>query len=74
MMLKIIIVILFIGNVLALGRAFFTLMLDQGKDSKRTANWLLIRVALAGLLLIAVSYGVWSGDLGLSSPWHNPTP
>lgn len=72
MWLKIIIVILFIGNVVALGRAFFTLVVDQGGNSKRTANMLLIRVALAILLLLAVAYGVWSGDLVMSSPWYNP--
>ena len=73
MALKTIIVLLFIGNVVALGTAFVTLMQDQGRDSKRTANWLLIRVTLAGLLLIAVTYGVWSGDLAISSPWYNPS-
>ena len=72
MWLKVIIVILFIGNILALGTALVTLLSDQGKASKRTANWLLVRVALAGLLLLFVVYGVWSGDLGISSPWHHP--
>lgn len=72
MWLKVIIVILFIGNIVALGSAFYTLMADQGKASKRTANLLFVRVALAGLLLLAVSYGVWSGDLGISAPWNNP--
>lgn len=71
MALKTIIVLLFIGNVLALGTAFVTLMQDQGKASKRTANWLLVRVSLAGLLIVAVTYGVWSGDLTMSSPWYN---
>ena len=71
MWLKIIIVLLFIGNIVALGRAFFTLIVDQGGDSKRTANMLLVRVSLAGLLLVAIGYGVWSGDLVVSSPRYN---
>lgn len=71
MWLKVVIVILFIGNILALGRAFYTLVVDQGQAGKRTANWLLIRVGLAALLLIAVTYGLWSGDLAVSSPWYN---
>ncbi|MFT4711803.1 MAG: hypothetical protein ACJAVI_005721 [Candidatus Azotimanducaceae bacterium] len=71
MWLKVVIVILFIGNILALGRAFYTLVVDQGQAGKRTANWLLIRVCLAALLLIAVTYGLWSGDLAVSSPWYN---
>jgi hypothetical protein len=72
MVLKSIIVLLFIGNILALGIAFVTLMQDQGGAGKRTANWLLVRVSLAGLLLVAVAYGVWSGDLAISAPWYNP--
>ena len=73
MWLKIIIVLLFIGNIVALGRAFFTLIVDQGGDSKRTANMLLVRVSLAGLLLVAIGYGVWSGDPGPAhslGPWR----
>ena len=73
MWLKVIIVLLFIGNILALGTAFFTLVSDQGGASKRTANWLLVRVVLAGLLILVIAYGVWSGELGISSPWHNPS-
>lgn len=72
MVLKTIIVLLFIGNILALGTAFVTLMQDQGGAGKRTANWLLVRVSLAGLLLVAIAYGVWSGDLAISAPWYNP--
>ena len=72
MLLKTIIVLLFIGNILALGTALVTLMKDQGTDEKRTAKWLTIRVSLAALLIATVSYGIWSGDLGLSAPWHNP--
>ena len=71
MWLKVIIVILFIGNIVALGAAFYTLLVDQGKAGKRTANLLFVRVALAALLLVFVTYGVWSGDLGISAPWHN---
>jgi len=72
MWLKIIIAILFFGNIIALGAAFRTLLADQGKASKRTANLLLVRVTLAALLLLAIVYGLWSGDLGISAPWDNP--
>ncbi|MFT4797725.1 MAG: hypothetical protein ACJAXW_003749 [Candidatus Azotimanducaceae bacterium] len=71
MVFKTIIVLLFIGNILALGTAFVTLMQDQGGPGKRTANWLLVRVILAGLLLVAVAFGVWNGDLAISAPWYN---
>lgn len=72
MVIKTIIILLLIGNVVALGTAFVTLMQDQGKDSKRTAKWLFIRVSLAALLILTVSIGVWTGELAISSPWHNP--
>lgn len=71
MFLKVVIVLLFIGNLIALGTALVTLMQDQGTESKRTAKWLLIRVSLAALLILTVAYGIWSGQLGISSPWHN---
>jgi hypothetical protein len=70
MWIKVIIVLLFIANIAALGTAFYTLMLDQGRGGNRTANLLLLRVSLAGLLLLFVVYGVWSGDLGIDAPWH----
>ena len=74
MWLKIIIVLLFVANVAALGRGFFTLLSDQGREGKRTANWLLIRVTLAALLILAVTYGVLTGTLAISAPWHHPQP
>ena len=72
MFLKTVIVLLFIGNLIALATALFTLMQDQGVESGRTAKWLMVRVSLAATLILTVSYGIWSGDLGISSPWHNP--
>jgi hypothetical protein len=70
MWLKITIVVLFVANLIALGSAFYTLLVDQGRGGKRTANLLLLRVSLAVLLLLVVSYGVWSGDLNISAPWQ----
>lgn len=71
MWLKVIIVILFIGNIVVQAIAFNTLMKDQGKTGKRTANLLFIRVSLAVLLLAVVVYGASSGDLTISAPWYN---
>lgn len=74
MWLKIIIIVLFIANLAVLGRAFYTLMVDQGRGNNRTARLLGLRVSLAALLIAFVAYGIWSGDLGLASPWHGPRP
>lgn len=70
MWLKIIIVILFIANLVALSSAFYTLLVDQGHGGKRTANLLMVRVGLAVLLIAVVAFGLWSGQLGMSAPWH----
>ena len=71
MWLKVIIVILFIANVVALGSALFTLLNDMGDGAKsRTVNLLFIRVSLAVLLLVFVSYGLYTGQLGVGgAPW-----
>ena len=71
MWLKVIIVILFIANVLALGGALFTLLNDMGQGGKsRTVNLLLIRVSLAALLLVFVAYGFYTDQLGVGgAPW-----
>jgi len=72
MVLKAIIILLLFGNLAALGTAFFTMMQDQGTKSNRTAKWLTIRVSLAILLILTICIGVWTGELGVSAPWHNP--
>lgn len=36
----------------------------------RTAKFLTIRVSLAALLLVVVVYGLITGQLGISAPWH----
>ena len=69
MWLKVIIVVLFIANLIALGGALMTLLKDQGRGGKRTARLLLIRVSLAGLLLAVVIYGFYTGQLGVNAPW-----
>ena len=69
MWLKILIVILFIANIVALGAAFMALLQDQGQGGKRTARLLLVRVSLGALLFAAVLFGLVTGELGLSVPW-----
>tara|TARA_X000001036_G_scaffold71371_1_gene62763 strand:- start:734 stop:949 length:216 start_codon:yes stop_codon:yes gene_type:complete len=69
MIFEIAIVILFLANVAVLGRALYTLLLDQGRGSKRTANLLLLRVGLAIALIATIMFGVVTGQLGVSTPW-----
>jgi hypothetical protein len=71
MWLKVVIVILFIANLVALGSAFYTLLMDQGRGGTRTARLLFVRVSLAALLLAFIVYGFWSGQLGTASPWQS---
>jgi formate hydrogenlyase subunit 3/multisubunit Na+/H+ antiporter MnhD subunit len=69
MLLRIIIVVLLIAMIasLASGAVFF--FKDQG-ESKRTLYALGLRVGLAVLLILCITYGVLSGELALNAPWH----
>jgi hypothetical protein len=71
MLLKTIIILLLIANIIALGTAFYAMMTDMGSsEGTRTAKFLTMRVSLAALLLVVVTYGIITGDLGLAAPWH----
>ena len=72
-MLKVIIVVLFIGVVISLFSGLVFLFKDTARtDSKRTFYALGIRVTLASLLLLTISYGLYTGELrmGANAPWH----
>lgn len=69
--LKFIIVVLFFGVLASLSSGLWFLLKDQ-QDSKRTLYALGTRITLAGLLLIAITYGVLSGILTIQAPgWGN---
>ena len=71
MLIKVTIVILFIGNIIALAVALGALMKDQGREGgTRTARFLLLRVSLALALLAVSAFGFYTGQLGLSAPWY----
>lgn len=72
MWLKILILVLFLANIVALGSALFTLLVDGGRGGKRTANLLFIRVSLALLLLVVVILGILTGHIGIGAPWDSP--
>tara|TARA_B110000483_G_scaffold77647_1_gene96747 strand:+ start:5903 stop:6160 length:258 start_codon:yes stop_codon:yes gene_type:complete len=69
MLLKVIIVILFIGIVISLSSALVFLMKDVGNAKRRTLYALGIRISLAVLLLLTISWGIYSGQLGSKAPW-----
>ena len=72
MFIKITIVVLFIGNIIALAVALGALMKDQGKEGgTRTARFLLLRVSLALALLVVTAIGFYTGQLGMSAPWYD---
>jgi hypothetical protein len=69
MWLKIIVVILFIANVIAMAAALRSLLTEQKESTGKTARFLTIRVVLAVLLISVVGIGLWTGQLGASAPW-----
>ena len=72
MFIKITIVVLYIGNIIALAVALGALMKDQGKEGgTRTARFLLLRVSLALALLVVTAFGFYTGQLGMSAPWYD---
>ena len=56
--------------MVSLASALYFLIVDQGKnESKRTAYSLGFRVALAVILVVLVTIGLITGELGNSVPW-----
>jgi len=73
-MLKIIIVVLFVGIVISLFSGLAFLFKDADKpESRRTLHALGIRITLAAALLASIAYGFYTGELrlGTNAPWHN---
>ena len=73
-MLKVIIVILLICVILSLMSGLVFLFKDTGRpDSRRLWYALGVRITFATLLLIAIGYGFYTGELrmGINAPWHD---
>jgi hypothetical protein len=68
-MLKIIIVLLLIAIVISLGSGALFFFKDQG-STKRTLYALGVRITLAILLILTITYGVFTGELRLAAPWY----
>ena len=69
MVFKVIVIVLFIANIVALGLALRALIAEQTHSPGKTARYLTIRVFLAIALLGAVGIGLITGQLGASAPW-----
>ena len=69
MLLKVIIVILFIGVVASLFGGLNFLVKDMGNSKKRLLYALGLRIGLATLLLATIVYGVLTDQLSSSAPW-----
>lgn len=69
LLLKIIIVVLFIGLVVSLTSSLIFLLKDVGSHKKRSLYALGIRIGLAALLMITIFFGLSTGYLGSNAPW-----
>ncbi|MBT8124594.1 MAG: DUF2909 domain-containing protein [Gammaproteobacteria bacterium] len=69
MMLKLLVVILFIGVVLSLSSSLVFLIKDIESPKKRALYALGVRITLAALLIATVFYGLYTGQLGSNAPW-----
>ena len=74
MLLKVIIIILFIGVIASLFGGLNFLVKDMGNSKKRLLYALGIRIGLAGLLIACVVYGTYSGQLNSTAPWDRQLP
>lgn len=68
MWLKIAIVVVFFALLASLASGLVFLVKDQGQG-KRTLYSLGLRVSLAVILLVLISYGVLTGQLRSKAPW-----
>ena len=64
---KSILLLLFVGAVMALGCGYYFLLKDAGKR-RRVANALLLRVTLCAILLGLLVYGYYAGYIQMTSP------
>ena len=69
MLLKMLVVILFIGVIASLTSGLVFLLKDIQSPTKRTLYALGIRITLASLLLGTIFYGLYTGQLGSGAPW-----
>jgi len=69
MLLKFTIVVLFIAVLASLSSGLYFLMKDVGSPRRRTLYALGVRVTLAVLLVVSITYGFVTGKLRSTAPW-----
>ena len=69
MLLKVVIVLLFIGVLISLSSALVFLMKDVGNSRMRILYALGVRITLAALLIATIFYGFYTGQLSSKAPW-----
>ena len=73
MWLKAAILTIFLLLLASLGSGLAFLIKDKG-TTERTKNALGVRVTLAAILIILISYGALTGQLRSRAPWSQATP
>ena len=72
-MLKVLIIVVMAAMIVSLFSGLFFLFKDSDTPgSRRALHALGVRISLAVTLLLLLSYGFYTGQLGVHAPWHNP--
>tara|TARA_Y100001935_G_scaffold34849_2_gene27886 strand:- start:2746 stop:2958 length:213 start_codon:yes stop_codon:yes gene_type:complete len=69
MIVKILIVILMIAMLISLFSSAVFMVRDKKGAMTRSFTALRARVIIAGLLLLTLAYGLYSGQIIVNSPW-----
>ena len=69
-MLKTVIIILVVLVIISLFSSLVFLFLDRGNPKKKRIMYGLgFRVTLGAIILILITYGIFTGQLGNNAPW-----
>ena len=72
-MYKLLLIVVMIAMVASLFTGLGFLLSDSEKaGSKRLLYALGIRISMAVTLLLLIGFGIYSGQLTLGAPWHQP--
>ena len=69
MLLKILVVVLFIGVLISLSSGLVFLLKDIENPRKRLLYALGIRVSLAAAMILTIMYGIYTGQFTSKAPW-----